>query len=212
MFAFRNQILAGIRAIQEQEQAEQQVPRPIHHRTSVRREHGLAHQCLFEDCFADEPQWGPSVFLRRFRMQLELFLQIVHAMEAHDEYFQQREDAAHRRGLSPLMKCKVALFQFNEYLHVGDTIDRECMVKFCEGVVDAFGATYLRRLNTEDCQFLMGMQDRVHDFPGMLGSIDCMHWEWKNCPAAWRDQFTSGYKGTHPTMILEDIIDYRLWI
>ncbi|XP_047940939.1 uncharacterized protein LOC125188220 [Salvia hispanica] len=39
-----------------------------------------------------------------------------------------------------------------------------------------------------------------------------MHWEWKNCPAAWRGQFTSGYKGTHPTMILEVIVDHSLWI
>ncbi|XP_042051694.1 uncharacterized protein LOC121797018 [Salvia splendens] len=39
-----------------------------------------------------------------------------------------------------------------------------------------------------------------------------MHWEWKNCQAVWRGQFTSGYKGTHPTMILEAIVDHRLWI
>ncbi|XP_042012017.1 protein ALP1-like [Salvia splendens] len=100
---------------------------------------------------------------------------------------------------------------FDEYLHVGDTTGRECLAKFCEGEVDAFGATYLCKPNTEDCQFLMGMHDRVHDFPGMLGSIDCMDREWKNCPAAWRG-LTSGYKGTHPTMILEAIVDHRLWI
>ncbi|XP_047965769.1 uncharacterized protein LOC125210247 [Salvia hispanica] len=28
----------------------------------------------------------------------------------------------------------------------------------------------------------------------------------------WRGQFTSGYKGNHPTMILEAVADHRLWI
>ncbi|XP_042025937.1 uncharacterized protein LOC121772898 [Salvia splendens] len=163
MFAFRNQILVGICAIQEQEQAKEQVPRPIRHRTFVCREHGLAYQRLFEDYFADEPRWGSSVFHRRFRMRQKLFLRIVQAMEACDEYFQQRQDAAHRRSIPA------------HEVH-GDTIVW------------------------------------VHGFPGMLGRIDCMHWEWKNYPATWRGQFTSGYKGTHPTMILEAIVDHRLWI
>ncbi|XP_047961966.1 uncharacterized protein LOC125206785 [Salvia hispanica] len=216
-----NQILAGIRAIQEQEQAEEQVPRPIHHRTSVRREHGLAHQHLFEDYLADEPRWGPTVFRQQFRMRQELFLHIVHTMEARDEYFQQPQDAANRIGLSPLTNCRVALRQlaystttdmFDEYLHVGDTTGQECLIKFCEGMIDAFNASYLRKPNVEDCQFLMRIHDRVHDFPGMLWSINCMHWEWKNCLAAWRGQFTCGYKGTHRTMILEAIVDHRLWI
>ncbi|XP_042035236.1 uncharacterized protein LOC121781579 [Salvia splendens] len=130
MFAFGNQILGGIRAIQEQEQAEEQVPRPIRRRKSIHREHGVAHQRLFEDYFTDEPWWD-----RRFRMRRKLFLRIVSAMEARDEYFQQRQDAANKIGLSPLKKCTVALRQlayyitvdmFDEYLHVRDTTGREC--------------------------------------------------------------------------------------
>ncbi|XP_047978830.1 uncharacterized protein LOC125220726 [Salvia hispanica] len=184
MFAFGNQILAGIRAIHEQEQAEQQaqeqVPRPIRRRKSVRREHVLAHQRLFEDYFAEHPRWDAPVFRRRFRMRRELFLQIVHALDVRDEYFQWREDAAHRKGPSPLTKCTVALRQlaygttadmFDEYLHVGDTTGRECLVNFCAGIIDAFGATYLRKPNAQDCQDLLRMHDTVHDFPQSLTTV-----------------------------------------
>ncbi|XP_042038345.1 uncharacterized protein LOC121784250 [Salvia splendens] len=135
MFALGDQILGVIRAIQEQELAEEQVQWPIHHRTSVHREHGLAHQRLFEDYFTDEPRWGPTVFCRRFRMWRELFLCIVQAMEARDEYFQQLQNAANRIVLSLLTKCTVVHRQLvygtttdmlDEYLYVGDTTGREC--------------------------------------------------------------------------------------
>ncbi|XP_047949059.1 uncharacterized protein LOC125194883 [Salvia hispanica] len=49
-------------------------------------------------------------------------------------------------------------------------------------------------------------------FPVMLGSIDCMHWEWKNCPSAWKGLYTTGFKSKHPTIVLEAVADYRLWI
>lgn len=47
-------------------------------------------------------------------------------------------------------------------------------------------------------------------FPGMLGSLDCMHWAWKNCPRAWARQY-SRRSGT-PTLILEAVASYDLWI
>ncbi|GJV97280.1 ALP1-like protein [Tanacetum coccineum] len=45
----------------------------------------------------------------------------------------------------------------------------------------------------------------------MLGSINCMHWEWRNCPKAWHQKFGRGDK-TYPTILLEAVASYDLWI
>jgi hypothetical protein len=44
----------------------------------------------------------------------------------------------------------------------------------------------------------------------MLDSVDCKHWEWHNCPTAWKGMFTGRSK--QPTMILEAVASYDLWI
>ena len=44
----------------------------------------------------------------------------------------------------------------------------------------------------------------------MIGSIDCMHWEWKNCPTAWKCQYSRGSR--KPTIVLEAVASYDLWI
>ena len=44
----------------------------------------------------------------------------------------------------------------------------------------------------------------------MLGSIDCMHWAWKNCPQGFHGQYCSRYGYT--TVILEVVTSYDLWI
>lgn len=47
-------------------------------------------------------------------------------------------------------------------------------------------------------------------FPGMWGSIDCMRWKWKNCPTTWKDIYIGHVH--KPTIILEAIVSYDLWI
>lgn len=47
-------------------------------------------------------------------------------------------------------------------------------------------------------------------WPGMLGSLDCMHWEWKNCPKAYHGAYNG--KFSRPTIILEAVASHDLWI
>ncbi|GKD44453.1 RNA-directed DNA polymerase, eukaryota, partial [Tanacetum coccineum] len=51
----------------------------------------------------------------------------------------------------------------------------------------------------------------VHGFPGMLGSIDCMHREWNICPKSWHELFGRGDKN-YTTIMLEAVASYNLWI
>ncbi|GKC53535.1 ALP1-like protein [Tanacetum coccineum] len=52
---------------------------------------------------------------------------------------------------------------------------------------------------------------RFHGFLGMLGTIDCMHWEWKNSPVSWQGQYGRGDK-KYPTIMLEAVDSQDLWI
>ena len=76
-------------------------------------------------------------------------------------------------------------------------------------MVDVFFEEYLRKPNNEDIDRLLA-HDKRKDFLDMLGSIDHMHWKWKNCPATWKSQY---YGHIHElTIILEAVESYDLWI
>ena len=184
----------------------------------VRRDREAAHHNLFNDYFSDNPRYGEDFFRRRFRMSRSLFLRIVDAVKSHNPYFEQRTDALGRLGLSPLQKITAAFRMLaygvpadatDEYVKIGESTAIESLKKFCRTVVEIFSQQYLRRPNSTDIARLLHIGEE-RGFPGMLGSLDCMHWKWKNCPTSWAGQY-AGRSGS-PTIILEAVADYDLWI
>ena len=116
-------------------------------------------------------------------MHRHVFLRIVTALGNHDDYFQMRADATGKMGLSPLQKCTAAIRMLaygtsadsvDDYLRIGETTTLKCVDKFTRGVINLFGPQYLRKATTEDIERLLQMGE-ARGFPGMLGSIDCMH-------------------------------------
>ena len=108
-----------------------------------------------------------------------------------------RVEALRRKGLSPLQKCTTTIHilaygspadSVDEYVRIGETTAVECLERFVLGICTIFGNEYLRRPNNKGTERLLQM-GAARGFPSMLGSIDCMHWEWKNCPVAWKGQF-----------------------
>ncbi|XP_003570899.2 uncharacterized protein LOC100840429 [Brachypodium distachyon] len=152
-------------------------------------------------------------------MRRHLFLHIVDTLSDWSPYFRQRSDAFGKAGFSPLLKCTAAIRMLaygtpadaiDENLRIAESTILECLSIFCKGVMQNLGPEYLRRPNNEDIQRLLHI-GRARGFPGMLGSLDCMHWEWKNCPVAWQGQFTRGDQGTS-TVMLEAVASHDLWI
>ena len=73
----------------------------------------------------------------------------------------------------------------DEAFGIAETTALECVNKFVRGIRHIYGENYLRRPNGEDIQRLLQVGE-ARGFLGMLGSLDSMHWRWRNCPVAWK--------------------------
>ncbi|KAL9307221.1 putative harbinger transposase-derived protein [Arabidopsis thaliana] len=97
----------------------------------------------------------------------------------------------------------------DEYIKIGESTALESLKRFCRAIVEVFACRYLRSPDANDVARLLHIGES-RGFPGMLGSLDCMHWKWKNCPTAWGGQYAG--RSRSPTIILEAVADYDLWI
>ena len=125
-------------------------------------------------------------------MRRTLFVRIWNAVEQHDQYFVQKRNATGILGLSSLQKITAAFRMLtygvaadatDDYVRIGESTAIESLRRFVSAVVEVFGDEYLKSPNEDDTARLLAIGES-RGFPGMLGSIDCMHWMWKNCPSA----------------------------
>ncbi|XP_010506961.1 PREDICTED: uncharacterized protein LOC104783513 [Camelina sativa] len=159
-------------------------PTPIIRRVHINRDREEGHTRLWNDYFSENPTYTNAI---------------------------QRRDATGRLGLSALQKCTPAIRMMaygclvdavDEYLRLAETTAHKCLLHFVEGVINLFGDEYLKRPTAEDLQRLLNIGEH-RGFPEMVGSIDCMHWEWKNCPTAWKGQYSRGSGSLNDINVLD---------
>ena len=97
----------------------------------------------------------------------------------------------------------------DEYLQNGEDTTSESMRRFARMIIKLYGPKYLRAPTEDDTKRLLEINEK-RGWPGMLGSVDCMHWTWKNCPKALHGMYCG--KSKDLTIVLEVVASQDLWI
>jgi hypothetical protein len=69
----------------------------------------------------------------------------------------------------------------DEYMELGKTNALKCLEYYCSGIIECFGDEFLCHPTVADIHRLLAKVEE-REFSVMLGSIDCMHWQWHNYP------------------------------
>ncbi len=106
-------------------------------------------------------------------------------------------------GCSPLA--------FVDFFQMSQSTARQCLLKLCRIVSSEndLQSVYARQMTRSDARRLSALHEAVHGIVGMIGSLDCTHVGWKNCPVAW--QGSNSGKSGKPTIVLEALADHNLW-
>ena len=97
----------------------------------------------------------------------------------------------------------------DEYVRIAESTTMMSLKNFVAAVVAIFSEEYLRSPNNEAIARLLA-HSQNRGFPSMLGSLDCMHWKWKNCLTAWKGMYCGRIRES--TIILEVVASYDIWI
>ncbi|XP_020398640.1 uncharacterized protein [Zea mays] len=169
-------ILCAAQIIQSYSQVRRQPGGSVPGRAYIYRDREAGHARMYQDYLAENPTYGPNLFRRRFRMNRPLFLRILNAVEQHDDYFEQKRNAAHQHGLSCFQKVTavfrmltygVAADATDEYVRIGESTTLESLRRFVKVVIEVFGDEYLRSPNEKDIERLLALGNE-RGFPGML--------------------------------------------
>jgi len=180
-----------------------------------------AHESIQRDYMGANAVFAGREFERMFRITKSMVEELIVVCGNADVYFTQQRDATGRLTINPVTKILCVIkslafgtspVAFRDYFQMGERTMYNSMQRFCRIISTDRNLRnkYLRRMTAADARRVSAMHQEKHGIEGMLGSLDCVHIGWKNCPVAWQGQYL-GMKGK-PTMILEAAADHNLWV
>ncbi|XP_026435831.1 uncharacterized protein LOC113333621 [Papaver somniferum] len=162
----------------------QPVPREVQTRSVITRDRVWHDAKMMNNYFTPGTGYTYRQFKQRLGMREDLFEKLLGKLLEVDPEWHQRPDATDA------------------------TIIYKYVKRFFHPVCMTFGERYLREPTPEDVQRLLA-ENADRGFPGMLGSVDCMQWPWKNCLVAWKGTYLG--KDKESNLVLQAVASYDLW-
>jgi hypothetical protein len=78
-----------------------------------------------------------------------------------------------------------------------------------ELVKSPFWNEFFGTMSPLDAKQVEALHTSVHGMPGMIGSLECSHISWGNCPISHQGQLKG--KASEPTIGVEAMVDYNLY-
>ena len=180
-----------------------------------------ARQCVEEDYWGPQPRFRDRDFERVFRISRTRADYLMDLLGNSSSFFRESVDCLGKPSICPKVKFLMALkllcygvspSAFQDYFQMGISTAHECLKKFCSIIAsnETLTLDYRRRMNRADARRLSELHELKHGVAGMVGSLDCMHVFWKQCPVAWQGAYQGAKKA--PTIILEAVADYNLFL
>lgn len=189
-------------------------------RANKNRDFQAGHESILRDYFGanGEPSvYDEADFERRFRVPRAVFLKIYDDIKG-EPYWAQSVNATGRLQSHPLQKL-VSAFRVlaygesydrcDEYTRLSKTTINEATNSLIDFIVDTYKDTYLRQPNNDELAAIL-TRNAQRGVPGCIGSIDCSHWTWRNCPKGHSGMYQS-YKKKW-TIVMETVCDEDLYI
>ena len=98
---------------------------------------------------------------------------------------------------------------FIDYFQMSPQFARECCREFDKAIHELYFDRFLRLPTPQDLKSICSLYKSVHGVDGLIGSLDCSHTHWKNCPKAWQGSYKG--KENKPSLVLEAMADYHLF-
>lgn len=177
-----------------------------------------------EDYWCDDPTFDDNQFIRMFGLSRDKAKLVIDAcLRQEPDVFHQtgHSDALGQKGHPAFVKVlcvlKICRFgtpicAFRDYFQMSEEDTRKSFHAVFRAVAadEGLQEVYRRTMSQEDACRVSKMHKKKFGVAGMVFSIDCMHFSWKNCPAQFKGQFVGG-KSKGATVVLEAGADTNGW-